>query len=279
MERKYVISCSLFDKISSDKKGTVLNVENGDVKLSHCSFSEITSSSFPGVLFGSTSNISLSNNIFVLCHANGNNEKYGRVCYFNQCNVKIHYFSSEFCGNDQNQGDSTVSIFNSILKCSFVNSSFCTGSQDGSGSLSIWYNQIASTISYLNVISCYELASFEVAYSKKLLIASKSNFINGSKCVAIVSINCDSELKECVFENMPSRFNGQSVHVKLVNCISDKIFEGYTFNTITSSVTLTFKVKIQSCRYMTSQKNCIHLQIPGHLHCLQSLFILFFASI
>ena len=255
MERKYVISCSLFHKISSDKKGTVLNVENGDVKLSHCSFSEITSSSFPGVLFGSTSNISLSNNIFVLCHANGNNEKYGRVCYFNQCNVKIHYFSSEFCGNDQNQGDSTVSIFNSILECSFVNSSFCTGSQDGSGSLSIWYNQIASTISYLNVISCYELACIEIIYSKEILNASKCNFINGSNCNAVVNINCESELRECVFEDMPNKFNIQNRNVILVNCISDKEFEGNTFDKITSSVTLNFKVNIESCRYISSEKH------------------------
>ena len=80
MERKYDISCSFFGSISSDANGTVLNVENGDATILHCSFFEITSSSFPGVIFGSSSNFSLSHNGFVLCHANGSNLNYGRVC-------------------------------------------------------------------------------------------------------------------------------------------------------------------------------------------------------
>ena len=170
-------------------------------------------------------------------------------------------------------------MFNSNLKCSFVNSSFCTGSKDGSGSLSIWYNQIPSTVYYLNVISCYELACIEIFHSRKILTASKCNFVNRSKCNAAVNINCECELRECVFEDMPNKFNEQNRNVTMVNCSGDKEFEGYTFDKITSSVTLNFKVNIESCRYISSKKHCIHFHISDYFHCLHSLLISLFVSI
>ena len=166
MEKKYLFSCSSFYKLSSSSKGTFLSANDCHISIISCYFESVSSTSFPGVIYCTSTTIDIEKSSFLLCCAKGGNMKYGRICLLSYCTVTFNHFSSELCGNQlSDQGDSTVYCEYGPLSVSYINSSFCSGSPHGSGSISTWYGTANNSIIFLNVISCVELCCLEFCYS------------------------------------------------------------------------------------------------------------------
>ena len=236
---KYVISCSLFENISTNFKGSIISVIESEISISQVIFNDITSSTFPGVIFADFSNLSLFKTSFYLCFASGKNEKYGRTIYSTNSDIFISHFTACQCSPKvENVGDSTA-FFNKCgnISCNNFNSSFCYGS-DGSSGIGIWGNSKELSLLYLSITDSKDLFCFEATDGEEIHIIN-SNFINSTENDAVVNAITSITFVSCVFQLMPEKFQHHSgTHSNFLSCVSDEEIEGISFSTIVKSTRL-----------------------------------------
>ena len=275
MDKKYIFICSSFYKLNSGTKGTVINVNSCEVSLSSCYFESITSSTWPGVIYGVESLFYIQRTSFFLCYACGGNAEYGRICYLDNSDVNLNHFSAEYCSDKlSNQGDSTTFFNECTMDVSHFNSSFCSGTTDGSGSLSIWYNHLDISIRYLNVVSCVELCCLEIFHGEQPITCWNCNFVNATQCNGVVNALTDIRLYNSLFIDMPSNFNNQNhkEFVEVYNCYSEKSFNDITMTITQITNTLKFIVyKKKLCDF--NSINPFKIQVISQLHLNQFIFV------
>ena len=263
MSFKNIIFCSNFQKINSNSKGVIISSNQGEIDVEYSKFIEITSSSFPGVLYSNNCDkITLKKSTYSLCYATGNNLNYGRILYAYTTKIIANNIAAEYCSpKTSNVGDSTIATsFCTIDQFSFVNFSFCYGS-DGSSSVSLNNNKEDSVLSYLNIMNGIDHNSFESLNSDEScqIILEFSNIINSTYNFD-ASLNCNHNnllVKSCIFQQISQKkFNSAPNKIQLFETICDQQVEGYSFKQIIQQTSLTFKVQIYStCSLNTLNEN------------------------
>ena len=253
----YTISCSIFENIATNNKGSILNANECNVSISQTNFVHITSSQTPGVIYIHSSNVSIYKCYFESCFGNGNDMNYGRTIYAIESNAQIEHYSAFRCApNSEDVGDSTSFFSGCDIACNFLNFSFCYGSYGSSG-IGIWLNTERLYLSYLSITDSKDLFCMETADGKEMISVYKSNFINSTENDAVVNSLTITKFDSCVFQLMPEKFQHHSFGIsEFVSCVSDKEMNGITFSTIIKSTKLDFDVKQQYiCHYFTVYGN------------------------
>ena len=256
---KNYISCSLFEKLSSSEKGTILSIDQGDAKITNCRFNNVKSSSSPGCFYITKSSFELKKCTFSLCFANGANNNFGKIAYTLESKVNVNHFSAVRCSpSASSNGDSLNAFHSSTVLIRDYNSSYCYG-VDGSSAVSICKTTTESIVKFLNGIDGIDWSIYEIFNNDVKTYTEFSNFINSSKnshyCIDTNYANEDCEFTNCSFFDSCSVFCSNPSKMKIINCISDKEQSSFAFITITKQ-SLEVLIKAPILCYQQTKVSC-----------------------
>ena len=221
-----ILSCSHFSDIITSQTGSIFALENTNVNLNRCSFSNIRSLSSPACFKVLNSACLVNQCTFSSCAASGENSAYGNCYYCYNCDniVKLSY--TILCAPEKdNVGNSAIALVSSLhVSASYINSSKCHG-QNGAASLTFRESPSEKNyISFLTVTDPEEHNALEYTSTKKTFI-TYANIIDSNKCstTMIQNPSSTSEFTKCVFINPHSLPFSGSTDIKFTNCFTNDI--------------------------------------------------------
>jgi hypothetical protein len=219
------IKCSLFEKMSSDNAGTILNIYKVNMTIVNCRFNQIQSSKYPGCFYVCNSLFILELSSFNTCYASGADANYGRITLSQYSNITVREFSAIKCGPSKSAlGDSVNAFHHSNVSVDSYNTSVCYGI-DGSATVSILYVVEEFTAKRINCVDCIDWNSFEYVRNTKKSYTLSSNFINSTMnsnfVIDLYYTSAYCLFRNCIFLNNHITFVQNPDFLVIVDCYSD----------------------------------------------------------
>ena len=267
-------SCCLFNDVTSDKQGSLFDLTNNHVTICKCTFSHISSTSFPSCFLLDSCTFEITHSSFTECFAKGGDGKFGNGFYTyksaNQINYTSLYHCSPYPSNDY--GDSAIEAFAATSVHYHYSNATENYGKNGASSISLWKSTAQiNYISFNNNINSCEHNCIETRITQKNVV-SHMNFINSTRNLESVFHNAESslEIDNCAFIECCEIFGIQN-NVEMDNCISDNnIFQNFGSNNKIvdkdSRISLSFNI-VPYCICTKMNNNCIY-----SLFCKQNIF-------
>ena len=196
----FQVNCCIFEGISANANGAILNVYQGTVLFSNNIITSVSSKTYPGCIYVTgCEEFNISKSSFSRCFGISKNDQYSNVfsCTSTKSSNGID-ISAFLCSPISNLYSDSVFYFDSVFNIESVNTSYCYGTY-GSSSVAYWNVNGNSNIKFLNNAHSKEYCCLESIYSGSSHCQS-SNFINGSTNSGyVVNIQSDVYFYKCIF--------------------------------------------------------------------------------
>ena len=274
---KYVIlKCNTFSDCSLTNIGFVFNVENVDIEISKCTFSNIITTSTSTCFYAVTCNVNITHCSFNKCRCSHGNAKYGNTFCTSHSNNTIEYISTTFCADDPDSGDSSIAlIYSNEIKYQYSNSTENICDQGAACITLLNSPSEINYLKYLNIKDCVDYFIFET-YGTKTTYIEYCNIINSEKCTSRVINNPTTTsylyLTNCCFINPKSILLSNYQRVTFVDNKSDlsSLSQYFTIQKSVEQNIFDFSINL-NCNnnkcVLISQKTCLDYDIHL-LYCL-----------
>ena len=248
------ISNTYFSKIEKTGNGGAIEINRNSLKLliEKTKFEDMKVTNFGGSIYASISYFEMKYDVFHNSQTSSIiDEKYGQAAYFNSRISLFTCSSFDNCGPSERSGDSPY-VVRDISTVDYMNMTHNGGKSGASGFMTFSTSNIQSHVSYINVIDPFDNHAIG---TQSYLKIDHSNFINTTKLRLSILWQYSDNLTTFEFCTFLDSFNiflaSDSNGYTIIDCQSDKLFDGIKTTTIAKTIYFTINQKqngLKSCK-------------------------------